>query len=160
MDIIRTLGGDFYPTGNKVEIKALGKRYIADEIKLGENVLVTYNNDFVDNISQRTNTSVSFFQNVNDEFIRVSTTIKNYDETRAFGTIIPADSEVYRAIINKESFYGRIFIVNSWYISIYEPVIDNTGNIVGIMNLAIPEEMEEMSEEPEDSIKKEKILTA
>ena len=164
-DIIKTLGDSFLPTGNKIEVKTPpNKRYITDELQIGDSI-ITYNNDFADSISKKTNTSVSFFQKIGRDFVRVSTTVQNYDATRALGTVIKRDSEIYNTINNKEAFYGRIFIVNRWYISVYDPIIDRTGNIVGCMNLAIAEEMEEtpeISKEAlqEDVIEKKKVLTA
>lgn len=166
-DILRNYGDNFLPTGNDIEIRHGTKIYFAEELQIG-NYILTYNNDFVDGIANKINTSVSFFQNVKNDFLRVSTTIINYDNTRALGTIMPKESEVYKSIINKESYYGRIFIVNRWYISVYEPIMDNTGKIVCIINLAIPEELtseardaeEKTTEETVDTVKKESILTA
>ena len=163
-DIIKTLGDDFFPTGNKIEVKTPTKRYIADELQIGDRI-ITYNNDFADSICKKTNTSVSFFQKIGRDIIRVSTTVQNYDTTRALGTVIKRDSEIYDKIINKESFYGRIFIVNRWYISVYDPIISSTGNIIGCINLAIPEELENVPEIQketlqEDVIERKKVLTA
>ena len=97
-------------------------------------------------ISSRINTSVTFFQNIDDNFIRVATTIKNYDDSRAIGTKIPEDSDVFNKIMENEAYFGRIFIVNRWYISTYSPIFDNTGAIKGIINLGIPEEAEFIAE--------------
>ncbi len=161
-DILRNYGESFMPTGNDIEIRHGTNIYFAEELQIG-NYILTYNNDFSDSIANKINTSVSFFQNVKNEFMRVSTTIVNYDNTRALGTMIPRDSDVYKSIINKEPFYGRIFVVNRWYISVYEPIVNSTGKIVCVINLGIPEELttetveEEVKEETE---KKESILTA
>ena len=164
-DIIKTLGDSFLPTGNKIEVLTpANKRYIADELQIGDSI-VTYNNDFADAICKKINTSVSFFQKIGKDFLRVSTTVQNYDATRALGTVIKRDSDIYNTINNKESFYGRIFIVNRWYISVYDPIIDITGNIIGCINLAIAEEMEkapEISKDTlqEDILERKKELTA
>ena len=51
---------------------------------------------------------------------------------RAIGTQI--SGEVYqKVLIEGESWIDRAFVVNDWYISSYEPIIDVDGNRVGML---------------------------
>ncbi|MBW6517979.1 MAG: Cache 3/Cache 2 fusion domain-containing protein [ANME-2 cluster archaeon] len=44
--------------------------------------------------------------------------------------------------MNGESFYGRAFIVNAWYLTAYEPIIDsNTNEIIGILYVGVKEDI-------------------
>ena len=143
--IIKENGETLLPTGEKIKISGEFEEYEAEELKLGNHIL-TNDNDFVDLISDRVKTSVTFFQKIDDSFIRVATTIKNYDDSRAIGTKIPEDSDLYKKIIENETFFGRIFIVNRWYVSAYGPIFNETGSIIGVINLGVPEEEEFIEE--------------
>ncbi|SHO53239.1 methyl-accepting chemotaxis protein [Desulfopila aestuarii] len=89
------------------------------------------NTDIVDNIERLTTCSSTIFQLVDDKLLRIATTVKKADGNRAVGTYIPSDSPVYKAVLNGETFLGKAFVVNDWYLTAYKPLKDSSNKIVG-----------------------------
>jgi two-component system NtrC family sensor kinase len=71
--------------------------------------------------------------------VRVSTNVLNEDGSRAIGTRI--SEEVYnQVVINEQPWIGRAYVVNSWYISAYEPIRNVDGKVIGILYVGILEQ--------------------
>lgn len=96
---------------------------------------------YVDKVKELTNLSVTIFQLIPDGLLRISTNVLTTDGARAINTYIPNDSQVYRSIVNGETYYGRAFVVTSWFISGYEPIKDFNGKIVGAFFVGFPEKL-------------------
>jgi len=138
-NILKDYGTVLLPTGDKIRITGEKKDYEIDILQLGD-IPITNNNDFADMISKKTGTFVTFFQRFEENLISISTTIRNYDNTRTLGSIIKQNTEIYNTIMDGQTYYGRVFIVNRWYITVYKPITDQTGYIQGIITLGLPEE--------------------
>lgn len=66
------------------------------------------------------------------EDVRITTNVPNRDDTRALGTRVSV--EVRDAVLSRgESWINRAFVVNDWYISAYEPILDVAGERVGML---------------------------
>jgi signal transduction histidine kinase len=66
------------------------------------------------------------------EDVRVSTNVRLFRDERALGTRVSAvvrDTVLERG----EVWLDRAFVVNDWYISAYEPIVDSFGNRVGML---------------------------
>ena len=64
--------------------------------------------------------------------VRISTNVPRVAGKRALGTRV--SEEVSRAVLDEgETWINRAFVVNDWYISAYEPIVDITGKRVGIL---------------------------
>jgi len=96
-------------------------------------------NELVDQINQTTGFMATIFQAEPDGLLRVSTTVKNLDGSRAVGTFIPKDSPVYQAIITGNEYYGKAFVVTDWYLAGYSPLTDNDGKIIGAVFIGMKE---------------------
>jgi len=71
--------------------------------------------------------------------LRISTNVKGENGERAIGTRV--SEEVYEQVLVKGvPWVDRAFVVNSWYISAYEPIKDINGRIIGILYVGILEE--------------------
>lgn len=66
------------------------------------------------------------------EDVRITTNVPASDDSRALGTRV--SQEVRDAVLERgESWVNRAFVVNDWYISAYEPIIDVAGERVGML---------------------------
>lgn len=64
--------------------------------------------------------------------VRISTNVPRVAGKRALGTRV--SEEVSRAVLdNGDTWINRAFVVNDWYISAYEPILDVSGKRVGIL---------------------------
>lgn len=66
------------------------------------------------------------------EDVRISTNVRMFDGVRALGTRVSA---VVRSHVLDEGliWLDRAFVVNDWYVSAYEPIVDSFGNRVGML---------------------------
>ncbi len=64
--------------------------------------------------------------------VRVSTNVRLFENVRALGTRVSV--AVRDAVLGRgEVWLDRAFVVNDWYISAYEPIIDSFGKRVGML---------------------------
>ncbi|MBF0496265.1 MAG: Cache 3/Cache 2 fusion domain-containing protein [Deltaproteobacteria bacterium] len=84
--------------------------------------------------------------NKNGDMLRVATNVRRADGTRGAGTFIPATNPdgqpnpVIAKVIKGETYRGRAFVVNAWYITIYKPFYDANGDLVGMLYSGIKEQ--------------------
>lgn len=71
--------------------------------------------------------------------VRISTNVMNEDGSRAIGTRV--SEEVYnQVVLGGEPWIGRAYVVNNWYITAYEPIMDVYGHIIGILYVGLLEQ--------------------
>jgi PAS domain S-box-containing protein len=81
------------------------------------------NHEFVDSISSLLDVTMTIFQKTPIGYVRLSTNVNTSEGSRAISTYIPNHSPVVQAIEAGNSYQGRAFVVNSWYITTYQPLI-------------------------------------
>jgi len=70
--------------------------------------------------------------------LRVSTNVPGENGGRAVGTRVSQD--VYqKVLVQGQSYSGRVFVVNNWYIGSYEPLRDFQNNVIGMMYVGVRE---------------------
>ena len=112
---------------------------------LGQNRDTDVNTPIVDEVKRLSGITSTVFQRMNaaGDMLRVATSVEGADGHRAIGTYIPvvnADGKpnpVLSAVLRGETFRGRAFVVNSWYLTAYEPVRDRSGEIVGMLYVGV-----------------------
>ena len=95
----------------------------------------------IDTVTAETRDTVTLFQRVSDtgDMLRVATSVVAADGKRAIGTYIPAfmsdgsANPVVAKVLSGETYRGRAFVVNAWYITAYEPVRDKGGKVIGML---------------------------
>lgn len=64
--------------------------------------------------------------------LRIATNVKNEDGSYAISTLLSDD--VYDEVLVKgQKWFGEAFVVNSWYISAYQPIRDIDNEVIGIL---------------------------
>ncbi len=102
----------------------------------------------VDDIAKLTGGAATLFQRMNKEgdMLRIATSVIGTDGKRAAGTYIPVTNPdgtpnpVVASILRKETFVGRAFVVNQWYLTAYKPILDSKGDVEGILFVGLPEQ--------------------
>lgn len=123
--------------GNKMAFKAVNQQsFDTFDIEVpiwhraGERV--QQNRKIVDQIQSLGPKTATIFQKIEYGYLRISTNVKNLDGSRATGTFIPNGSPVVEAIERGETYRGRAYVVNDWYIVSSEPIFIN-GKIGGML---------------------------
>ncbi len=124
----------------KAQFYSRGKPSIVNgKMQLGDNYVLNGNFEIVDSVKNMVGGTATVFQVIGEEAVRISTNVINTDGSRAVGTTV--SKPVYDAVIMRgETYYGRAWVVNAWYLTAYEPIKDGSGKIIGILYVGIPED--------------------
>jgi len=92
------------------------------------------NNNFtkVDAFKNLTGAVATIFALSGDDFIRVSTSLKKEDGSRAMGTYLGKNSPAYESIMKKQKYIGSARLFGQDYITVYAPII-HENKILGIL---------------------------
>lgn len=104
-------------------------------------------NHFVDRVTKETGAKSTVFQLVDNKLLRISTSVIKKDGSRATGTYITPDSPVYQTIMRGETFLGKAFVVDDWYLTAYSPLYDMDKKIIGAVfvgNLMLNKEVRDL----------------
>ena len=115
---------------------------------LGQNREVAVETPVIDDIEKLVGGTATIFQRMNEagDMLRVATNVKKKDNTRAIGTFIPAanpdgsPNKVVSTVLSGQTYSGRAYVVNAWYISAYEPIKDANGKIIGMLYVGVRED--------------------
>jgi methyl-accepting chemotaxis protein len=91
------------------------------------------NTGIVDKIQMMTGGVATIFQVLDGKLLRVSTNVLINETDRAVDTYIPSDSPVYKTVMSGETYTGRAFVVNDWYVTTYTPMFDADDKIVAVI---------------------------
>ncbi|SPF76074.1 Sensor protein ZraS [Aliiroseovarius pelagivivens] len=142
IDLIETQAA--IPTDRTVEDRGM-VIHTAAPVNLPDNrgvlvggILLNRNLDFIDTINalvylnaatngDRQGTATLFLEDV-----RVSTNVRLFEDVRALGTRVSAEVRA-EVLTQGQTWLDRAFVVNDWYISGYQPLIDSYGERVGML---------------------------
>lgn len=91
------------------------------------------NTGIVDKIQTLTGGVATIFQVLDGKLLRVSTNVRINETDRAVDTYIPADSPVYKTVMSGETYNGRAFVVDDWYVTSYKPMRNAEDKIVAVL---------------------------
>ena len=88
--------------------------------------LVNLNFDLVDKFTQITNGSVAtIFVRKDNDFIRVSTSLKKENGNRAIGTKLDSNHPGYKSVLEGKSYLGKALLFGKEYMTKYIPIIED-----------------------------------
>lgn len=125
----------------QLPLMLLGNKWV------GKNFIKEQESVFVDKIQSSLDLTCTVFQRMNDkgDMLRVVTNVLKKNNKRAIGTYIPrvnpdgSSNKVLDQIYQGKRYSGRAFVVNEWYITSYDPVFNNNGDVIGILYVGMPE---------------------
>ncbi len=90
------------------------------------------NNAFVDSMQLLIGGTITIFQKNDSGFVRMATNVRKSDGARAVGTFIPNESPVLKPVKGGETYYGRAYILDDWYVTAYKPIVQN-NEVIGML---------------------------
>jgi hypothetical protein len=88
--------------------------------------------DVVDEVTKENGGTATLFVRKDAEFVRVSTNVHRDDGSRAIGTILDPQGPAIQSIRRGEAYYGEATILGKPYITGYEPIKNEAGEVIGI----------------------------
>lgn len=115
---------------------------------LGQNRDSKTPSPLVDDVQKLTGDTCTLFQRMDDtgNMLRVCTNVKDNGNGRAIGTFIPATkpdgtpNPVISTVLRGETYIGRAFVVNAWYLAAYQPIMDAEKRVVGLLYVGVKQE--------------------
>lgn len=129
------------PTDRTIESRGMivqSAAPVGDGGALVAGLLLNQNLEFIDTINDLVYPAASLTEGSRGtttlflEDVRISTNVRLFENTRALGTRVSV--EVRAAVLEHgATWLDRAFVVNDWYISAYEPLLDSYGGRVGML---------------------------
>ena len=125
----------------------LPKMLVGDEW-LGQNKTLDSTSPIVDKVQTLVGGTCTIFQRMNEagDMLRICSNVKTLEGVRAIGTYIPKNNPdgstnpVVSTLLKGQTFRGRAFVVDRWYITAYEPILNESQEVVGALYVGIPQE--------------------
>ena len=109
----------------------------------------------VDGVVEVMEGTATLFVRNDMDFVRVSTNVKKPDGTRAVGTRLDPSGPVIAEIRQGKPFYGVVDILDSPYITGYEPIYDaSRNNLIGVWYVGYKTELAPL----DDAVRRSRIL--
>ena len=123
-------------------------------IKAGDKVL---NLDFTipDQFLERSGAVATVFARSGDDFVRVTTSLKKQDGSRAIGTLLDRKGPAYALILANKSYTGLATLFGKRLITQYRPITDASGRVIGALFVGVDVDSEIQS--VQDGIRQLKI---
>ncbi len=114
----------------------------------GQNADLAVPTPVVDQIRSMVGATVTVFQRTGPagDMLRVATNVESATGARAIGTYIPAvnpdgrPNPVLAQVLTGQTYRGNAFVVDSWYVSAYDPILDASGQVVGILYVGVKQQ--------------------
>lgn len=105
---------------------------IETPILFSEGVALNNNFEALDAYTKLTGAIATVFVKKGDDFIRVSTSLRNEKNERAMGTFLGKASPAYEPIISQKQYVGNARLFGKDYVTVYEPIVEK-GTVIGIL---------------------------
>ncbi len=102
----------------------------------GEQVNLNFNH--VDGFARMTGGNATVFIRYQDDFLRVTTSLKNREGKRAVGTLLGKSHPGYQQLIRGEVYLGEAKLFGTDYMTKYSPVMDANRRVVAILYVGFP----------------------
>jgi methyl-accepting chemotaxis protein len=127
------LTGDLAMTRTYIEDKYPGQWSIQDDKLMKGDTPMNDNFSLIDKIGNNTRDNVTIFMGDT----RIATNVKNATGGRATGTKA-ADNVINAVLKQKKNFIGKAQVVGVWNQTAYEPILNEKGDVIGMLFVGIP----------------------
>ncbi len=92
--------------------------------------------DLVDRVSGK-GVVATVFARSGDDFVRVTTSLRKQDGSRAVGTRLGRDHPAFRLLVAGEPYVGRATLFGGEYVTKYEPLRDRRGDTIAVLFVGV-----------------------
>ncbi|WED24203.1 methyl-accepting chemotaxis protein [Vibrio sp. JC009] len=107
------------------------------DLTLGGTSLIG-NTDIVDRFTQATGAVATVFAASGNDFIRISTSLKNEQGQRAVGTMLGTQHPGYKKLSSGQDYDAKVKLFGKSYITYYSPIHAANGKIAGLSFIGLP----------------------
>lgn len=93
--------------------------------------------DAVDEFNRLTGGNATVFARSGDDFVRVTTSLKKQDGSRAVGTFLGKNHPAYERLMKGQPYVGRATLFGRDYMTKYTPVRDARGEVMAILYVGL-----------------------
>jgi methyl-accepting chemotaxis protein-2 (aspartate sensor receptor) len=117
----------------------------------------TLNLDFTlpDRFTGQTGGNATIFAAADEDFVRISSSVKKENGERAVGTVLDRTSPAYAAIRAGKPYIGLATLFGKQFMTDYEPLRDAAGKVIGILYVGV--EIEAQVKALKDKIRQMKV---
>ncbi|CAM3220807.1 Cache 3/Cache 2 fusion domain-containing protein [Vibrio diazotrophicus] len=90
--------------------------------------------------SRDTGAAATIFAPVGDDWIRISTSLRDSEGKLEIGTLLGKEHPAYNNIMNGQPYYSVVTLLGRNYIAYYDPVLSDEGKVTAITSIALPVE--------------------
>ena len=101
--------------------------------------------ELVDGVTKLLGGTATLFVKSGEEFVRISTNVKNDKGERAIGTVLDPKGKAIAAIKEGKAFYGVVDILGNPFLTGYEPMFEG-GKLIGIWYVGYKVDMQALRE--------------
>ena len=94
---------------------------------------VNLNFEAVDQFTEMTGGVATIFARYEDDFLRVTTSLKKENGDRAIGTLLGTSHPGYQGFLKGERYFGKANLFGKDFMTLYIPVTSRAGDIVAVM---------------------------
>jgi methyl-accepting chemotaxis protein-2 (aspartate sensor receptor) len=91
----------------------------------------------IDKFTSITHAVATIFARKGDDFVRIATSLKKQDNTRAIGTFLGQEHPGYSRLIRGESYTGKATLFGKEYMTQYVPITGDRGAVIGIFFIGL-----------------------
>ncbi|KOR39502.1 chemotaxis protein [Xanthomonas oryzae] len=91
------------------------------------------NFDAVDRFAKATGGVATIFARTGDDFVRITTSLRNKQNERVIGTLLDRKGKAYAALSQGNAFTGQAQLFGEQYMTHYQPLRNAAGEIIGAL---------------------------
>lgn len=118
-------------------VEFAGKQ-VRDITQFGESLVG--DTKLVDAFTRDTGSIATLFVPTGNDFIRVSTSLKDQAGNRAVGSMLGSNHPGYQQLKSGQPYYAKVILFDMPYLTYYQPIVTSNGSIMGISFIGVPVE--------------------
>ena len=130
--------GDIWSARNAMIDQWGELRFVDGQLVDAQGEPINDRHDFVDSLTQELGVLATVFARDGRDFTRVTTDILTTDGRRAVGTKLGQASAAFAPISAGKRYLGEATILGTSHLTVYEPIKDASGQVIGILFLGLP----------------------